>query len=294
MTSRRSKSQPITISLADVEREIYQLFGDPSDVGLVIRVLGGDGSAAGRTAAFRELLNSLQLYDFHESKDIAVAAPDSKTIASALAILGQPRLKRRLFEHILLTFGKSIVDPLGEILDTTPSDSLLTRMSDIRAGLFRWITDLKLTHETQDMLLGDLRQLLSDEYLAMLAEHEENVQRPRATELAQQILHLVGSTFERAFRQWPEHATVIADSVARRMGGRLSLRESPHVIRDRIIDGIQEFLWIETSTELSGALRQLFSQPQFVGITGEKPERLERTAYREFAAACWDIITENC
>ena len=292
MTSSGSKSQPIIISESDVEAEITQLFGSLSETGLVIRVHGGS-SETHRNLAFRELLESLELYEFHKSsKKIEVEPPDAETIASALSVLADPALKRRLFERILLTFGRSMVDPLGEILDTTPGGALLAHMTHIRANVLQGIRRLRLTHETQAILVEDLEALLSDDYLAMLAEHEENVQRPRVARLAQQILHLIGTTFERAFRQWPHHARTIANSVSRRMGSSMSLRESPVVIRQLIVDSIEEFLWIETSTELSGAIAQLFSQDHYRGIFGDKAPALERGVYRKFAEACWEIISE--
>lgn len=295
MTSQHSGAPPEIISRRDIEQEIARLFGDPNETGLVIRVHGEDGTTSGRTQAFRELLESLQLYDFQGSaEEITVKPPDAEAMTKALSVLGAPQLKRRLFERILVTFGKRMVDPLGQILDTTPGGALLTRMSHLREIMLGWIADLKLTQETQQIVTADLRGLLSDDYLAMLAEHEEHVQRPRVAELAQEILHLIGSTFERAFRHWPSHAKTIAESVSRRMDSKLSLRESPLVIRERIIEGIEEFLWIETSTELTGAIRQLFVQPRYQGLTAEGPPEVDRQSYREFAEACWDIVSENC
>jgi len=235
------------------------------------------------------------MYDFGQNQsEITVRPPDVESITKALAVLGTPQLKRRLFERILLTFGKHIVEPLGEILDTTPGGKLLDRMHGIRDRIVGWIDELKLTHETQRLLVGDLQQLMSDEYLQALAETEENVQRPRVAELAQQILHLIGTTFNSAFRNWPSHASTIAASIARRMGPSMTLRESPIVIRGRIVEGVEEFLWIETSTELRGALQQLFSQPQYQGLLADGPPELQRATYRKFAEACWDIISENC
>ena len=153
MASSGSKSQPITISETDVEHEITRLFGGSDQPGLVIRVHGGDGSASGRSAAFHELLQSLKLYDFHSGREeIRVEAPDVETVASALSVLADPSLKRRLFERILLTFGKRIVDPLGQILDTTPGGALLAHMARMRHDLLDSIHKLKLTHETQQIL----------------------------------------------------------------------------------------------------------------------------------------------
>ncbi len=294
MASSNSDSL-IVVSQSDVEREIVRLFGDSVHTGLIIRVQGAEAGDDSRSEAFRELLDSLTMYDFHGGQQhITVEAPDQQTIAAALAVLGEPRVKRRLFERVLLTFGKHIVDPLGKILDATPGGALLARMSSMRDNLMGWITQLRLTHETQELLMGDLKRLLSDNYLAELAEMEENIQRPRVTELAKEVLHLIGSTFERAFRHWPDHAQTIADSVNRRMSTKMSLRESPGVIRLRIIEGLEEYLWIETSMELTGAVSQLFQQPQYRGLTAEGPPELARELYRQFAESCWDIISENC
>ena len=289
-----SPQDPITVSPEDVEMEITRLFGDPNETGLVITVHGGDDSVDGRNEAFRELLQSLAIYEFqNQQHSVSVRPPDPDTMSKALAVLGQPYLKRRLFERILLTFGKRIVEPLGRILDTTPEGLLLVRMSSLRDTVLNWIADLELTHETQQILTDDLRALLSDEYLSMLADHEEKVQRPRVTELAQEVLHIIGSTFERAFRQWPKHARSIAESVSRRMGSHMSLSESPMVIRARIIEGIQEYLWIETGTELQAVLTQVFSQQRFSGLTKDGMPELDKGSYRSFAEACWDIVSEH-
>lgn len=295
MTAPRSSGTTVTVTQADVEQEIARLFGKPSQAGLVIRVHGDDDTGAGRGEAFRELLDSLSMYEFHgDQKEIEVEPPSFEVIATALAVLGESRLKRRVFERILLTFGKHIVDPLGRILDTTPGGMLLANMSAIRDNLMAWIARIKLTKETQDKLTSDLRAVLSDAYLAELAEHEEKVQRPRVAELAKEVLHLIGATFERAFRNWPAHAKTIADSVSRRMASNMTLRESPLVIRERIIEGLEEYLWIETSVELSGAVQQLFQQPRYSGLLDSGPPALKRSSYRQFAEACWDIISENC
>lgn len=288
------QKRAITVSPDDVEQEITRLFGDPEETGLVITIHGEDGTVDGRSEAFQELLSSLALYDFAEKNDISVKPPDLETMTKALSVLGQPHVKRRLFERILLTFGKKMVDPLGKILDTTPEGLLFERMTDLRATVLTWIRDLEVTQETQEILADDIRKLLSDDYLTMLADHEEKIQRPKVTDLAQQILHIIGSTFQRAFRSWPEHARTIAESVTRRMGSKLSLSQSPVVIKQRIIEGIEEYLWIETSTELEAVLAQMFQQPQYLGIIAAGPPQVERETYREFSEACWDIVSENC
>lgn len=282
----------VTVTAADVEQEIIRLFGNPAETGLVIRVHGEDVTHSGRIEAFRELLGSLSLYDFTSQQQ--VEPPDVEALADALAVIGEPRLKRRVFERILLTFGKQLVEPLGKILDTTPGGMLLSNMTSVRDNLMAWIARLRLTQETQDKLTSDLRGLLSDEYLAELAEHEETVQRPRVAALAKEILRLIGGVFERAFRNWPQQARTLADSVVRRMSAGMTLRESPTVIRDRIIEALEEYLWIETSMELTGAVQQLLQQDQYRGLIGGSPPEVKRSSYHQFAEACWDIIAENC
>jgi hypothetical protein len=282
----------VTVTESDVEQEIVRLFGNPAESGLVIRVQGEDLTHSGRIEAFRELLGSLTLYDF--SSEQRVEPPDADALTAALAVIGELRVKRRVFERILLTFGKQLVDPLGKILDTTPGGVLLANMTSIRDNLMAWIARLRLTQESQDKLTRDLRGLLSDQYLAGLAEHEEKVQRPRVTELAKEILRLIGGVFERAFRNWPQQARTIAESVVRRMSAGMTLRESPTVIRDRIIEALEEYLWIETSMELTGAVQQLMQQAQYQGLLSGGPPEVKRSSYRQFAEACWDIISENC
>ena len=137
-----------------------------------------------------------------------------------------------------------------------------------------------------------MRKLLSDDYLAMVAEHEERVQRPRVTRLAQEVLRLIGGTFRRALLRWPDHADRIAGSISRRLGSDVDLRDIPVILREQITAGVEEFLWVETSTEIEGALRALFAQHQSAVTVAPAP--LERDAYREFAGACWQIIADNC
>jgi hypothetical protein len=278
---------------ADVEREIVRLFGDPAQSQLVIRVHDADGES--RIDAFRELLDSLSMHGFRTGDaEILVRPPDANAIARALSVLSLPRLKRQLFGRILTTIGKQIVEPLAAILETTPGGALHQRMRGLREHLMGWVGEIKLTHETQRMLTDDIARLLSDDYLAMLAEHEEKVQRPRVAQLAQDILRLIATIFEAAFRRRPDHAHTIATAISRRMDARLTLRQSPTVIREHIIDSMQQFLWIETGTEIAGAAQQLFLQPKYRGLSDGGPREIDREMYRDFAEACWDIVAENC
>lgn len=292
----RGCGERTSISPDDVETVVRRLFAGADDAaaGLVITVQG-DQDCVGRADAFRELLESLALYDdqYRTTREIRIEPPDKEALAAGLSTLGQPRLQKRLFHYILLTFGRAVVDPLGGLIADVTGGTLVHRMRDIRERLRAEVRELRLSSETQGILVGDLEKLLTDEYLEMLAEHEETVQRPRASELAQEVLHLIGAAFQRAFQSWDSNARRIAASVSRRMGPRVALHESPVAIRDGIVEGIEEFLWTETSTEISGALRQLFAQKRYQGLVGEPYPEVDRATYHEFARACWELIERN-
>lgn len=278
-----------------MEQTISALFGAADNHDLVVRVQGAEGSEE-RNLAFAELRDSLAMYngDILSATHLVLAPPSKESLSRALSVLGKKHLQFRLFERILLTFGKTLVDPLAEILDRTPGGALLTHMAALRLRLFESVGELGLTQETQEILIGDVTRLLNDDYLSMLAEHEEKIQRPRAKKLAQEVLQLVGSTFQRAFLHWHDNAERIADSVTRRFGARLKLGAHPALIRTRIVEALEEFLWVETSAELSGALSQLFAQKAYAGLVAERHVEVERAVYHQFAEACWDLIAEHC
>jgi hypothetical protein len=287
-------SRPL-ISTDDVVQELHRLFDAGPESGLVIRVYGeAPGSSADADATFREMLASLRMYDdrFRAGSPVMVQAPTRASLSRAMSVLGRDEHQRRILNQVLTTFGRRLIDPLGDLLDTTPAGSLVSRLGMMRDLFLAQIADLKLTSESQQILGDDVRKLLSDEYLAMLAEHEERVQRPRVTRLAQDVLRLIGGTFRRALLRWPDHADRIAGAIARRMQGEQRLRDVPTVLREQVTGGIEEFLWVETSTEIQGALRSLFAEHK-AAVTVQ-PATLEREAYREFAGACWQIIADNC
>ena len=281
---------------ADVEREIGRLFDAGSDSGLVIRVHGEESAhTAGAIDAFRELIASLRMYDdrYRDGGErVLVEPPSSRAITRALSVLARPEHQKRILEHVLTTFGRRLIDPLADLLDPTPQGSLLPRLSVLRDIFLAQLRELRLTDEMSQIMAGDLRNLLSDEYLSMIAEHEERVQRPKVTALAQRILRLIGSTFHAALKRWPAHAEQIALSISRRMQGQVSLKESPLIIRDHIASGIEEFLWVETSVDIQGALDQLFAE--YKNVLPAPIEPLDRSVYRRFAEACWGIIAEYC
>jgi hypothetical protein len=283
------------VTHGDVEHTIRTLFSAADNNDLVVRVQGA-GDIEARNDAFGALLDSLAMHNGGalNATALVVAPPNKQSITRALSVLGKKHLQLRLFEKILLTFGRTLVDPLAVILDRAPGGPLLTHMASLRLRLFEGVGALRLTEETQQILMGDLGQLLNDEYLTMLAEHEEKVQRPRVKKLAQEVLQLVGSTFQRAFQHWHDNAAQISESVSRRFGERLQLGAHPMLIRTRIVDALEEFLWVETSGELSGALSQLFAQKAYQGLVTKPHIEIERGVYHEFAESCWDLIAEHC
>ncbi len=283
------------VTAADVMEEVHRLFDAGGTSGLKIRVYGEpEGGSAESDAAFREMLESLRMYDdrFGTGAAVMVQAPTRASLSRAMSVLGREEHQRRILAQVLTTFGRRLIDPLGDQLDVTPAGSLMARLGMMRDLCLAQIADLKLTPESQQIVSDDMRKLLSDEYLAMLAEHEERVQRPRITHLAQEVLRLIGGTFRRALLRWPDHAELIAGSISRRLSGDVKLRDIPSLLKEQIIDGIEEFLWVETSTEIQGALRSLFAQHRSAVTVSPAP--LEREAYREFAGECWRIIADNC
>ncbi|HTN91913.1 MAG TPA: hypothetical protein VL242_49930 [Sorangium sp.] len=293
----RGKSLPPgpLVTDEDIREELRRLFDAGPDSGLVIRVYGESGEGAAAADAFREMFASLRMYEGMQQDqplEILVDAPSKAHIARALSVLGHEQHQKRILDHILTTFGRRLIDPLAEILDTTPAGSVTARLTMLRDIFLAHIAELRMTPESQQILTSDLRRLMSDDYLAMVAENEERVQRPRVAKLAQQILRLVGSTFHRALRRWPAHAEQIASSIARRSPKKVRLSEVPRLIRGQITDGIEEFLWIETSADIEGALRPMLAEHQDVMPVTQTT--LDRSTYREFADACWAIIAEHC
>ena len=140
------------------------------------------------------------------------------------------------------------------------------------------------------MLLSDVEKLLNDEYLEKLAENEEKVQQPRVQNLAQSTLRLLGDIFYVALQRWPDHAEQIAMMVSRRMDRQVSLRKLPNLLREQVIAGIEEFLWVETSAEIEGALGPLYASHR--DIAAEPPE-LKREFYRELAEGCWLLVASE-
>jgi hypothetical protein len=291
--SVRRASLPI-ITTDEVRREVHRLFDAGPATGLVIRVHGGEDVAGSADETFREMLASLRMYDdrYRTGGEVLVQAPSKESLVRAMVIIGREEHQKQILNQVLTTFGRHLIDPLTDLLDATPEGMLVSRLSMMRDIFLAQIVDLRLTLESQQILSGDLRALFSDEYLAMVAENEERVQRPRVARLAQRILRLIATTFRRALARWPDHAERIAASIVRRTQGEIRIGDLPALLRTQITDGVEEFLWVETSNDIEGSLRALFAEHR--AAVPIEPAPPARAAYREFAAACWEIIAEHC
>ncbi|MBZ0116277.1 MAG: hypothetical protein K8H88_04765 [Sandaracinaceae bacterium] len=289
----RILSQRPLISANDVRSELQRLFGGGSDGQLVVSVYGSEDDA-GVVATFDELMHSLHMHGGGPSArglpDMLVQAPDAALIERALSVLGRQELQRQVLDQVLTTFGRRLIDPLGDVLDTSPTGAIMAALIRVRGRLLTDVRDLSVTSETRSILANDVAKLLDDEYLAMLADHEERVQRPRVKKLAQEILRLIGDNFHAALERWPRHAGAIAASAARRIGSQATLRELPELIRAQVVAGIEEFLWVETSAHIEGALAAMFRAHRDIV---ERPPVLEREAYHEFAEGCWTLIASH-
>ncbi|MCA9577451.1 MAG: hypothetical protein R3B40_22095 [Polyangiales bacterium] len=288
-----STSTRTLVSAADVQQELARLFGGMADRDLVVSVYG-DEDAEGTVSTFHELMRSFEMHGGENGRsafqDAMVQAPNAVTIERALLTLGQADLQRRLLDQVLTTFGHHLIDPLGAVLDAGPDGTLMSELTAVRERVIADLAALQVTSETRSIVIQDISKLLTNDYLAMLAEHEERELRPRVRELAQEILRLIGDIFHKALGRWPEHAKSIAHAVRRRLSGEVRLTDLPHLLRQQVLDGIEEFLWVETSNDIEGALRAMFASRRNIA---DKPPRLERSAYKTFAVGCWKLMTEH-
>ncbi len=281
-------SQAPLFTTEDVEREIRRLFGDDDGM-LVVNVAGG-GDGADDT--YRQLMESL-CFHYGSSEALGtsvVSPPDPQTLAKALRVLARPDLQRRAMDRLLSAFGYRLIEPLRAFLDAGPEGAVMAELVAVRERIVDDVARLGVTPETQRILRDDVERLLTDDYLTMLAENEERVQQPRVRALAQHILSLLGELFHRALQSWPANADRIAHAVTRSIGPQARLRELPRLVRDHIVAGIEEFLWVETSVELEGALGPLFATHADM-VT--EPPPLDRALYRELAEGCWQLIAEH-
>jgi hypothetical protein len=70
------------------------------------------------------------------------------------------------------------------------------------------------------------------------------------------------------------------------------VRDVPSLMRKQIAAALEEFLWVETSTEILGALRPLLIE--HTGLADAAPTELDRSEYAELAEACFQVIAQHC
>jgi hypothetical protein len=292
------QTQPAPESLvdpADVRRAIEDLFDAGDESGLVIKVYGEDGRSPAALDTFREMLASLKMHDDGNAGalgDGLVPTPDRRAIGKALALLASEPIQRSILDHVLTTFGRKLIDPLGAHLDRTPVGSLMGRLTMLRDIFQAQVTGLHLTQESQQILSSDLKNLLSDQYFAMIVDTEEKVQRPRVRRLAQQLLQVVGVRFRGALQRWPNSADEIVDGICARLPERLRLKAIPPLVKTLVVSAIQNYLWEETSSRLEGDLVPLFREHE--EIIKQAPNALNREDYLEFAEHAWTEIEKAC
>ncbi len=280
----------VPISTEDVVREVHRLFDAGPESGLTIHVYGEPGEP--ESDALREMLDSLRMHDdrYRADGELVVGAPTAASIARALSILARDEQRRRVLEHVLTGFGHRLVAPLGDILDDGPPGALHSRLTMMRDLFLAQIAELRLTPDSQRTLVDDVRALLTDPYLGLLAETEERIERPRVRRLARELLRVLGTIFSRALDGLPADADRLAAAVADRLRGEHLLRELPARLRRALTDELEAWLWAATSAELDGARRALFAQH----ASGIEPTPLPRAAYRAIADHCWQLVAGHC
>jgi hypothetical protein len=211
---------------------------------------------------------------------------DDASLAAAICTLARERHRRRLLVSALTSVGRRLIDPLADILETSIGGGAPLRLARLREVVLAHVGNTALTQETRQILGDDLRKLLDDAYLAMLADHEERVQRPKVEALAHQVFRVVGGVFGEALARIPEHAARIAHDVVADAGARPPV----DALRRRIVDELEGYFFEQTHVSLEADVTSLFAaQP---GLVAARPPALERGAFRETAEACWDVLAE--
>ncbi len=287
---------PSIVDPGDVRAAIEHLFDAGVDNGLVIRVYGeSDSHSPAAMDTFREMLASLKMHDDPTRgvlSDEPVPTPNRAAIAKAVNLLASEVVQRGVLDHVLTTFGRRLIDPLGALLDRTPEGTLMARLTMLRDIFVAQVTGLHLTGESQQMITGDIRRMMNDAYLAKIAENEETVQRPRVRRLAQQVLQIVGAIFRTALRRFPERSDQVVDGICSRLPDRLRLKAIPPLVHTLVVNAIQNYLWEETSGPLEAELSPLFAE--WERVVAHAPVALTRDAYQEFAEAAWTLIEKHC
>jgi hypothetical protein len=254
---------------------------------------GGDEVDEGTRAAIRELTQSLAMHSgVTVPGDAVVAAPPRETISRALHALADPIARGKALGAALSIFGRRVVAPLERLLAARNSGPT-ARLVQWRAALRNGLADLRLAHETTQILRGDLARVFTDEYLHMLGENEEKTLRPRLAELAHRVLDVLASTFHRALDRFGANADRVAIGIVRQLPRSMALRNLPSLVKQGFVAAVGEFLAVETSADLRGALHTLSGQYSDVVPAGQ-PLGFADEWYRDLAQECWDVIATYC
>jgi hypothetical protein len=282
-----------TAQLSEVDgvRVVVKIGGQALTTGL-----GGtaDGEIDESTrAAIRELTQSLAMYSgVTVPGDAEVSAPPLETISRALHALADPVARGKALGAALSIFGRRVVAPLERLLaarDSGPTARLIQWRAAVRNG----VTDLRLAHETTQIIRNDLDRVFTDEYLHMLGENEEKTLRPRLAELAHRVLDVLASTFHRALDRFGSNADRVAVGIVRQLPRSMALRDLPSLVKHGFVAAVGEFLAVETSADLRGALHTLSGQYSDVVPSGQ-PLGFADEWYHDLAQECWDVIATYC
>jgi hypothetical protein len=277
----------------EVMREFARLFGGEREGGLRVTVPDAPHDAITGPAALRELVASMHMHDpDSRAGELMVDAPHPRAIARGLSVLAQEENQKALLDRALGTFGRRVIDPLARMLDKHGEGATLNRLGMLRDLFLVQVRDLGLSHESEEILLGDLRKLLDDGYLSMVAEHEERVQRPRGAKLAQSVLRAIGSTFHAELARWKDVSDEVAARIAGRLPRRMPLGDCPRALREAAVTEIEDVLWKATHEVLAAELERLFAKHRdLVPVSPDPPGRAQ---YRKLAEAAWTIVTAAC
>lgn len=290
-----------------IEDWVQHTFGpsmiDPRDgVRLVVKfggeeagtLFGTERDDAEIRASIRELTSSFRMHGGGPSAPgaLQVKAPSSAMIRRALNALVEPTARRRTLGAALSIFGRRVVAPLEHLL-SSDEEGATSRLRAWRNQLLAQVSLLGITHETQQIITGDLARLLSEDYILMLGENEEKTLRPQLSELAQKVLDVLGTVFYRAFDRFSEHIDQISETIVRNLPKTMSLRDMPSELKRGFVSAVTSFLAVETSTELKGSLGILSIQYASL-IDAEHPLAFDESWYGDVAAECWQVISGYC
>ena len=89
--------------------------------------------------------------------------------------------------------------------------------------------------------------------------------------------------------EMPGDTRVPPPPIVRQLPKTMTLRDLPSLLKVGLVNALSNFLAVETSAELSGALNTLSTQYADV-VPEERRLAFAEKWYRDVAAECWDVI----